>query len=246
MNRKKSKKKCLSKKSQLHTDIQKTDEERLLELFTDVPYTPAAVRNTVGSHFVKRFMDIMTSPKAVEADWFALCGYMTSTQSQQYMHVTGDYAACKHELNILAIDIANHFQSQLIQLILNDIEGKRSLGIANLFERLHDLLYFRFEPIKGYQTYGHSLGMNFIMQVMSLIGVDLIYISINKNQNNTVRDGAQMFVERARTVFQKAFGIDFAGVGIPARILSAIMALRLQLVGHVLVGTARHHAQHAM
>lgn len=210
-NKNKQKSAAVSVCSAVSEKKELTAPERLWNQLTYMPHTSAAIRKTIPPVYVRRFMEIMTSEKAVEVDWLVLCGHMTHDQADQYWSVTGDHATCRQELMELAIAVADEFRPKLIQLISNEIKGLRKEGIDNVFETLISLFLSRISPIEHLEVSNPHLGEEFMMRVMALIGSDLIDIQKSTEVNEIIRIEAGKCLANAERFFRDAIGIEFVG-----------------------------------
>lgn len=153
------------------------EKEKLKELalkLRTIPETSGALRRTLSTDNVQKFMQIMTSSEITDLDILCLSGEMSAKEAEQYLWASGDYSKCAHNLTELALKMAREFKEKLQTLVRNELRGQRNEGIYNLFNAITDLFLVRAKQLENLRVFGTQLGESFIFQVLALVGSDLI------------------------------------------------------------------------
>ena len=157
-------------------------------------------------------MTIMTSPGAIESDWLYACGSLTPEQVDQYWIATGEYDVCAHELTNLALTIAHDFKPKLLQLVKNELAGRKNEGIYNFFGAMVGLYEARVKLLLKTQASGNAqLGQGFVRQVMALVGSDLMDIAEEPGTDRRAKETIDHFISQQRRAAQEHTGVDFYG-----------------------------------
>lgn len=209
-------KNMFGKKEAPTIEQQKPNPDMMWKKLTTMPETPGTLRKMLAGDNVKEYMQIMTSPHAVEAGWLVLCGDLTEDQADQYKHVSGDFHACLHELTDLALKMSQDFKPRLMELVKMDMRGLKKEGISNLFQSIFALTQFRHEQIKslpkGGEKYIGKLADYFSIRIMALIGSDLMDIMEDDKVDRDVKDAVKQTLAYMNMTFLRAGEVDFPGI----------------------------------
>lgn len=190
---------------------QERDPEKIWRNLVAKPEISNAIKRTLSAVNVEKFLEIMTSPRAIEADWFCICGYLSKEQAEQYIVAAGDHDECRQELTDLALKISIEIKPSLEQLVENDIINKKNSGIDNVFNSLRKLHRCRVENFRNIPMYITTLGDYFVEITGALIAADLIELADEEKVDDRIKNKINQFIDSWRISFSINAGKDFTG-----------------------------------
>lgn len=203
------------KEEQHNISVEQTTEPKNAEYYrtvlSHIPDTPGALRKTLSGKTVQKYMQIITSPQAIEADIFSNTGELTHEQIQQYKKVTGNYDACNQELLDLSLEIYDQYKDELLRLVENDARGQKKEGITNVFRSIISLHALRLTHLEGCIV-DDQIGERFVTQTLALLGADLIDMlsdsAVNEQSKRVIK---QLIVDHDK-LFHDILGVQFYGI----------------------------------
>lgn len=239
MKKKKNKKNKNLKTS--HCQNERTHEELVWSKLTEIPYTPAVLRNVLNGIFpntVRRFMEIMTSPQAIEADWLGICGHITSDQMIQYWEATGDYASCHYKIVDLAVEFSESVSSQLLALIEADRTGRKEFGLDRILAFIIRMQAIRYESLANFsQIISVNLGHNFVFYLTALIGAQMIALEFDVNTDSETKNHIHSCVAQWEKRFEKSTDSSFPGIVFYGEKMACLDSMKqFSVLLHALIG----------
>ena len=187
-------------------------DQVLLNSLLKKPDVSGSVRRTLGGDFVKELFEIMHCNMVIEPDWLMLTGQMSLEQAEQYVALSGDYERVIDRLNKLVSRMFDAYVSKLPSLIERDTRGKNSEGLFNLFDSVHQLEKYTPSVFQGIPNLYTGYFRSFVMNLYSLLGVELIRISRSSDYKDHIRKYADFFIGYMNDQFRATAGLEFVGI----------------------------------
>lgn len=191
----------------------KEKSDALWNKLTNIPSTSGTLRKTLSTEQVRKFMEVMTSTRAVETDWLCMTGSLTPDQAEQYITASGDFDRCTNELTLLATQMADSLRPKLALMVKLESDGRRNEGLHNLFRSLHNLYDARFESLKGVSIPRNALlASGFLHQILALVGSDLIDMADDARTPASSAQAIRTFLHQYGAHIFEQTGITFGGI----------------------------------